>query len=152
MDSGIAVSQRASRSLETVGAAIGTTTSVAEVLAGQAAEMRAASLRVTQNMSSATAAVEENAAAAAEMRTTTEQINQAMAPVAATAAQNADTAAQAAVSTQQLALGIAEIEATAQALSRQAQQLESLVGRFTYAESSNANLPARAKPVALTGG
>jgi methyl-accepting chemotaxis protein len=71
MDSGIAVSQRASRSLESVGRAIATTSSVAESLAGQASDMRDASRHVTENMASASAAVEENAAA--EMRSTTDR-------------------------------------------------------------------------------
>jgi methyl-accepting chemotaxis protein len=135
MDSGISVSQRASRSLETVGLAIGTTTTVAESLAVQAAEMRDASLRVTENMASATAAVEENAAAAAEMRSTTEHITNAMSPVAATASLNAVNAQQAATSTQQLAMGIAEMESAARALSHQAQQLEELVAKFVIADS-----------------
>ncbi len=135
MDSGITVSQRASRSLETVGLAIGTTTTVAESLAVQAVQMRDASARVTENMDSATAAVEENAAAAAEMRSTTGSITNAMIPVAATASQNAATAQQAAMSTQQLALGIAEIESTARTLSDQAQQLKNLVAKFTFEES-----------------
>jgi methyl-accepting chemotaxis protein len=151
MDSGITVSQRASRSLESVGRAIGTTTTVAESLAVQAAEMRDASVRVTENMASATAAVEENAAAAAEMRSTTEHITDAMVPVAATASQNAATAQQAAMSTQQLALGIAEIESTARALSDQAQQLENLVAKFTFEESA-ATPPrkiAAGRPLAL---
>lgn len=138
MDSGISVSQRASRSLETVGLAIGTTTTVAESLAVQAAEMRDASLRVTENMASATAAVEENAAAAAEMRSTTEHITNAMIPVATTASQNAETAEHAAMSTQQLAMGIAEIESTARALSHQAKQLENLVAKFTFEEAATA--------------
>jgi methyl-accepting chemotaxis protein len=149
MDSGITVSQRASRSLETVGLAIGTTAIVAESLAVQAAEMRDASVRVTENMASATAAVEENAAAAAEMRSTTEHITNAMVPVAATASQNSVTAQQAAMSTQQLALGIAEIESTARALSDQAQQLENLVAKFTFEESAAA-LPRKIGPTAGT--
>jgi methyl-accepting chemotaxis protein len=136
MDSGITVSQRASRSLETVGLAIGTTTTVAESLAVQAAGMRNASVRVTENMASATAAVEENAAAAAEMRSTTKHITNAMGPVAATASQNAATAQQAALSTQQLAMGIAEIESTARAVSDQAQRLESLVAKFVIDDGS----------------
>jgi methyl-accepting chemotaxis protein len=151
MDSGITVSQRASRSLETVGLAIGTTTTVAESLAVQATEMRDASVRVTENMASATAAVEENTAAAAEMRSITEHITNAMVPVAATASQNEVTAQQAAMSTQQLALGIAEIESTARALSDQAQQLENLVAKFTFEESAATPPRKRApdRPLAL---
>jgi len=134
MDSGIAVSERASRSLETVGAAIGTTTSVAEALAGQVREMRDASTRVTENMAGASTAVEENAVAAAEMRFTTDRLTSAMIPIAATATQNAATAQDAASSTQRLALGIAEIDTTARALHDQAEQLENLVARFTIEE------------------
>jgi methyl-accepting chemotaxis protein len=131
MDSGIAVSQRASRSLESVGRSIGTTTSVAESLAGQAREMQDASVHVTENMASASAAVEENAAAAAEMRSTTDHVTDVMVPIAATASQNAAAAQEAALSTQQLALGIAEIDSTARALRDQAAQLEGLVAKFT---------------------
>jgi methyl-accepting chemotaxis protein len=136
MESGIAVSQRAAHSLERVDAAIATTTSVAESLASQAREMQDASMRVTENMASASAAVEENAAAAVEMRSTTDHVTQAMVPVAATATQNAATAQAAAVSTRQLAVGIAEIDSTARALRDQAEQLESLVAKFSFAEPS----------------
>jgi methyl-accepting chemotaxis protein len=145
MDSGMAVSQRASRSLESVSRAIATTSSVAESLAGQAREMQDASVRVTENMASASAAVEENAAAAAEMRSTTDHVTNAMAPVAATASDNAATAQEAALATQQLALGIAEIDSTARALRDQAGELESLVGRFVFEESSQASFDAPRK-------
>jgi methyl-accepting chemotaxis protein len=148
MDSGIAVSQRASSSLERVSAAIATTSSVAESLAGQAREMQEASMRVTENMTSASAAVEQNAAAAAEMRSTTDHVTNAMVPVAATAAQNATTAQEAARSTQQLALGIAEIDTAAQALRGQAAQLEGLVGKFICEESGAVPVDAPRKHAA----
>ena len=134
MDSGIAVSQRASRSLESIGVVVATTTRVAEALAGQVREMRDASTRVTENMAGASTAVQENAAAAAEMRSTTDEVTSAMIPIAATATQNASTAEDAASSTQQLALGIAEIDTTARALRNQAEQLENLVAKFTIEE------------------
>jgi methyl-accepting chemotaxis protein len=135
MDSGIAVSQRASHSLESVAASIQTTTQVAESLAGQAREMQDASMRVTQEVSGASAAVEENAAAAAEMRSTTVHITNVMVPVAATASQNAAAAEEAARSTRQLATGIAEIDSTARALRDQAEQLERLVAAFDFEDS-----------------
>jgi methyl-accepting chemotaxis protein len=134
MDSGIAVSQRASHSLERVDGAIATTTSVAEALAGQAREMQSASMRVTESMASASAAVEENAAAASEMRSTTDHVTKAMIPVAATASQNATTAQEAALSTRQLAIGIAEIDSTARTLRDQAEQLEGLIAKFSFTE------------------
>lgn len=130
MNAGISVSQHASRSLETIGAAIATTRSVAELLAVQAAEMRGASMRVTENMTTASTAVQENAAAAADMRSTTDQVTSAMLPVAAAAARNAATAQGVAASAQGLVLGIAEIETTARGLRDQAVQLEGLVGKF----------------------
>ena len=130
MDSGIAVSQRASRSLESVSRAIATPSSVAESLAGQAREMQDASLRVTENMASASAAVEENAAAAAEMRSTTDHVTNAMLPVAATASQSAATAQEAALSTRQLAIGIAEMESTARTLQEKAADLDALLKQF----------------------
>jgi methyl-accepting chemotaxis protein len=145
MDSGIAVSQRASRSLESVSRAITTTSSVAEALAGQAREMQDASMRVTENMASASAAVEENAAAAAEMRSTADHVTNTMVPVAATASKNAATAQEAALSTRQLAIGIAEIESTARALRDQAEVLEGLVSKFIFEESGQASFDAPRK-------
>jgi methyl-accepting chemotaxis protein len=88
-------------------------------------------------MASASAAVEENAAAASEMRSTTDHVTNAMVPVAATASQNAATAQEAALSTRQLAIGIAEIDSTARALRDQAEQLEGLLAKFTFEESSS---------------
>jgi methyl-accepting chemotaxis protein len=131
MDSGISVSQRAARSLESVGVANATTTRVAESLAVQAEEMRAASLTVTQSMASTSAAVEENAAASAEMRSTTEHVTQAMQPVAETAEQNAKTARAAAQSTELLAAGMASIDGTVDTLRAQAVELERVLARFT---------------------
>jgi hemerythrin-like metal-binding protein len=131
MDSGIAVSARASRSLEAVGAGIATTTNVAEELSVKSRDMRAASLRVTENMASTSAAVEENAAAAAEMRSTTGHVTAVIVPIAATASRNADAARQASASTRHLATDIGEIESTARSLRDQAGTLAALVGRFT---------------------
>jgi methyl-accepting chemotaxis protein len=87
-------------------------------------------------MASASAAIEQNAAAAAEMRGTTDHVTNAMIPVAATASRNAATAHEVAVSTEQLALGIAEIDSTARELRDQAEQLEGLVAKFIFEESS----------------
>jgi methyl-accepting chemotaxis protein len=134
-ESGIAVSQKTSAALQSVGSSIATTTRVAESLAVHATAMRDASARVTENMASASTAVEQNAAAAAEMRSTTDHVTRVMLPVAATATQNAEHAREAAQSTRQLALGIAEIDATARALSEQAGQLERLLAQFTIADS-----------------
>ncbi len=106
------ISQRASRSLESVGAAIRTATSVAEALAVQADEMRDASQRVTENMASTSAAVGQNAAAASEMRSTTQHVMQAMVPVSAAAANNTATAQKVATSASQLADGVLLIEST----------------------------------------
>jgi methyl-accepting chemotaxis protein len=131
MESGITVSQRASRALESVGRAIGTTTTVAETLAGQAHEMQDASTRVTESMFSASAAVEENAAAAAEMRNTTDHVTSIIVPIAATASANAQTAKSVAISTQQLAAGIGEIEETARTLQDKAADLDALIKQFT---------------------
>ncbi len=98
--------------------------------------MEDASMRVTENMASASAAVEENAAAAAEMRSTTDHVTNAMVPVAATALQNAATAQEAAMSTRQLAIGMAEKDSTARALRDQAEELEGLLSKFVFEEPS----------------
>jgi methyl-accepting chemotaxis protein len=140
MDAGIAVSQRAAHSLDAVGAANETTTSVAEALATHAEEMRIASRNVTENMSSASAAVAKNAGVAAHMRGATEHITSAITPVAAIASQNAAAALQAAASARELAIGIAEVDSTARALRDQAEELEGLVARFTIDESSHAHV------------
>jgi methyl-accepting chemotaxis protein len=131
MDSGITVSERASKSLGTVSTAIAATTHAAETVATQTQEMRAASLRVTDNMTSTSAAVEENAAAASEMKSTTDHVTNVMIPISATAARNAETAQNASAATQQLAMGIGEIESTARSLRDQAAELDNLVDRFT---------------------
>jgi methyl-accepting chemotaxis protein len=151
MDAGIAVSERASKALRTVEAAITTTTSVAESLAVRAQEMRAASLSVTENMASASAAVEENAAAASEMRSTTDRITNVMVPIAATATQNATAANDASVSSRLLVNGISEIDTTARSLRDQAAELELLVSRFTIDETANACSRLEAVPRRLLG-
>jgi methyl-accepting chemotaxis protein len=143
MDSGIDVSQRASRSLETVSTAIATTKNVAESLAVRAVEMRGASMRVTENMASASAAVEENAAAAAEMRSTTDHVQSAMIPVAQTASQNVAIAQDVSKSTQELALGLGEIDSTARALRDQAFQLAGLVSKFIIEAPGDRIAPRR---------
>jgi len=131
MDSSIAISERAARSLETLTSAVTTTSSVAEALAARAQQRRQDSLRMTDNMGSTSAAVEENAAAASEMQSTTDHITNVMVPIAATASANAQAAQGAAAATQQLAAGIGEIDCTSRRLRDQAAELESLLGRFT---------------------
>jgi methyl-accepting chemotaxis protein len=131
MDSSIAISERAARSLETLTSAVTTTSNVAETLAGRAQQMRQDSLRMTDNMGSTSAAVEENAAAASEMQSTTNHITNVMVPIAATASANAQAAQGAAAATQLLAAGIGEIGSTSRKLRDQAAELESLLGRFT---------------------
>jgi methyl-accepting chemotaxis protein len=132
MDSGINVSQRASRALQTVSSAIVTTANVAELLAEQTHDMRVASRQVAENMASTSAAVEENSAAAQEMRSTTDHVTNVIVPISATASRNAQTAQQASAATQQLAMEISEIESTARSLRDQAAGLSSLVGRFGH--------------------
>jgi methyl-accepting chemotaxis protein len=134
MDSGINVSQRASKSIDRVSAAIATTSGVAQTLAAQSLEMRAASANVTENMSSTSAAVEENAAAAAEMRSTTEHVTRAMLPVAAAATSNASTAQEASASTLRLSSSIAKIDDSTRLLHDAVQQLAVLVGQFQVDE------------------
>ena len=147
MDTGIAVSERASGALQGVRAAVATTTDVAEALAKQAQEMRDASSRVTDNMTSTSAAVELNASAAAEMRSTTEHVTRTMLPIAATASANASAAGEAALSTRHLAIGIAEIDTTARSLRDQAEQLKTLVSRFAVDEPEPATSPNLSRAV-----
>jgi methyl-accepting chemotaxis protein len=135
MDAGISISQSASRSLETLGAVIATTASVAEGLALGAIEMREASLRVTASMADSSAAVVQSSAAASGMRDRTDEIVAAMVPVAQTAEQNATRTREAAQTTQQLASGIVSIETSAHALRNQARELQALIGCFRLADS-----------------
>jgi methyl-accepting chemotaxis protein len=148
MDSGIAVSQRASRSLETVGRAIGTTSSVAGALAGQAREMQEASTRVAENMADASAAVEENAAAAAAMRTTTDRVRDALVPVTLAAGNTTSTAREAAAAASALAAGIGEIESTVETLHSEAENLAQLVEHFA-GKRSGGQRPAMPERLAL---
>jgi methyl-accepting chemotaxis protein len=148
MDSGIAVSARAARSLESLRAAVATTTGVAGALADQASDMRSASAHVTDSMSSASAAVDENSAAATQMRSTTEHITMAMMPIAATASANARSANEAALSTRQLAMGIGEIDITARSLRDQAEALKLLVARFSVESDPHAeHSPSSPRPL-----
>jgi len=145
METGIVVSERASRALQSVRHAINTTTGVAESLASQAIDMRTASARVAESMSSTSAAVDENSAAASEMRSTTDHITQIMMPIASTASANASSADEAAASTRQLASGINEINETARSLRDQAESLKALVSTFRIDEdrpSDGARRPA----------
>jgi len=130
MEAGIIVSQRASRSLETVRTAISTTTTVAEQLRIRAQDMRDASARVTDNMLSAQAAVEESAAAATEMRGTTGFVANVMVPAVATASRNAELAQSSNVATQKLILTLGETEETARALHTEAEDIERLIATF----------------------
>jgi methyl-accepting chemotaxis protein len=141
MDSGITVSRRAAGSLETVSAAIASTTSVAEELSAQAQEMRDASVRVTENMASSSAAVKESAAAALQMRGKTGHTVEAMVPVVATAEKNAKTTQEAALNCNTLADGISQIATTVNTLRDWADELQTLVGQFTLGEGREA--PAR---------
>jgi methyl-accepting chemotaxis protein len=151
MDAGIAVSDRASRSLQSVRTAIETTSGVAESLAQQALDMREASARVTSSMGDASAAVDENSAASAQMRTTFEHISRAMQPIAATASANAEAADAAAVSTRQLAGGIAEIERTARSLRDQAERLKTIVARFEIDPESPSRAASRSRERSAAG-
>ena len=130
METGLTVAQSAAASLDRVGAAIATTTSVAEELAAHAREMRDASTHVTENLATEAAAVEENAAAASEMRATTNFITAAIVPVAATAKEQSAAAQQSARSTADLAGELQAIDATAEALRDQAEALRGLVTHF----------------------
>jgi methyl-accepting chemotaxis protein len=134
MAGGLSVAERAAAALEGVERAIETTTSVAEELAARARAMREASLRVTENVSSASAGVEENAAAATQMRITTQDVTATILPVAAAAEEQAASAQQAAVATTELATGIQEIDATARGLREQAELLDDLLARFVVGE------------------
>ncbi len=146
MDSGLAVAERAACSLDRVGSAIQTTTTVAEELAEHAREMREASTYVTENLASESAAVEENATAASEMRSTTNFVTAAIVPVAMTAKEQSTAAQQAARSTADLASAVQEIDATAAALRDQAEGLQCLVRQFVVDDEPR---PAAARPAAV---
>jgi methyl-accepting chemotaxis protein len=134
--SGLTIAERAATALGGVGRAIETTSTVAEDLAERARAMRDASLRVTENVASASAGVEENAAAASQMRITTQDVTSTMLPVAAAAEQQSGAAAHAALATGELASGIGEIDATARSLREQAERLDTLVARFIIVDEA----------------
>ena len=148
MESGIIVSERASRSLESVRTAIATTTTVAEQLGIRAQDMRDASARVTDNMVSAQAAVEESAAAASEMRSTTAFVANVMVPAVATSSRNAELAQSSNVATQKLMLTLGEIEETARALNTEAEDIKRLVATFVVKEDSEPPLRTATKTIA----
>ncbi|MDB5043285.1 MAG: methyl-accepting chemotaxis sensory transducer [Candidatus Eremiobacteraeota bacterium] len=135
METGLLLAERAAGALEGVGRAIDATTGVARNLAERTQSMRDASLRVTENVSSASAGVEENAAAATQMRTTTHDITSAILPVAAAAEQQSTAAKQAAMATGELAAGVQSIDQTLRGLRDQAEHLDRLVARFVVADA-----------------
>jgi methyl-accepting chemotaxis protein len=151
MAGGLSVAERAASALEGVERAIDTTTSVAEELAARARAMREASLRVTENVSSASAGVEENAAAATQMRITTQDVTATILPVAAAAEEQAASAQQAAIATTELATGVQEIDATARALREQAELLDGLVAKFVVGDDGRGRpaVPMASRPFAL---
>jgi methyl-accepting chemotaxis protein len=147
MSTGLSVARQASDALDGIGAAVGSTTGVAEELAARAREMRDASVRVTESVSTASAGVEENAAAASQMRLTTHEITTTMSPVAQAAEEQSAAAQQAASATGELATGVQQIDATARALREQAERLDRLVARFVVDDAQDA---APAGPAALS--
>jgi methyl-accepting chemotaxis protein len=141
MSTGLSVAAQASEALDGIGAAVGSTTGVAEELAARAREMREASTRVTESVSTASAGVEENAAAASQMKLTTHEITTTMSPVAQAAEEQSAAAHQAAAATGELATGVQQIDATARMLREQAERLDELVGRFMIGEDGTADVP-----------
>jgi methyl-accepting chemotaxis protein len=148
MESGIIVSQRASRSLETVRTAISTTATVAEELGNRAQDMRDASARVTNNMLSAQAAVEESAAAASEMRSTTGFVANVMVPAVATSSRNAELAQSSNVATQKLMLTLGDTEEIARALHTEAEDIERLIATFVVKQGDRPAVRTTIKPIA----
>jgi methyl-accepting chemotaxis protein len=136
MSTGLTVAQQASVALDGIGAAVGSTTGVAEELASRAREMREASTKVTESVSTASAGVEENAAAASQMRMTTHEITATMSPVAHAAEEQSAAAQQAAMATGELATGVQQIDATARTLREEAERLDQLVARFVIDAAS----------------
>lgn len=130
MQDGLLLADRAAAALQDVERAITTTTGVADGLAQRASAMRDASLRVTENVSTASAGVEENAAAASQMKITTQDVTATILPVAAAAEEQSAAAHQASLATGELASGVQEIDQTARALRDQAERLDTLLARF----------------------
>jgi methyl-accepting chemotaxis protein len=141
MSTGLSVAAKASEALDGIGAAVGSTTGVAEELAARAREMREASTRVTESVSTASAGVEENAAAASQMKLTTHEITTTMTPVAQAAEEQSAAAHQAAAATGELATGVQQIDATARMLREQAERLDELIGRFMIGDGGTADVP-----------
>jgi methyl-accepting chemotaxis protein len=148
MESGIIVTQRASRSLETVRTAIATTTTVAEQLGIRAQDMRDASARVTDNMVSAQGAVEESAAAASQMRDTTTSVANVMVPAVATSSRNAELAQSSNVATQKLMLTLGKTEETARVLHVEAEDIERLIATFVVKQTDQPAIRLVTKPIA----
>ncbi|HTD38958.1 MAG TPA: HAMP domain-containing methyl-accepting chemotaxis protein [Candidatus Limnocylindrales bacterium] len=139
MSTGLTVAAKASEALDGIGAAVGSTTGVAEELAARAREMRDASTRVTESVSTASAGVEENAAAASQMKLTTHEITATMSPVARAAEEQSAAAHQASAATGELATGVQQIDATARTLREEAERLDRLVARFLIDDDASPN-------------
>ena len=133
---GLRVAKSAAAALSGIDHAIGETTGIADTLAERARAMRDASLRVTENVATASAGVEENAAAATQMRSTTADVTATVLPVATAAHEQSAAAHQAAIATGELASTVGQIDATARELRAQAAGLDALVMQFTLSDRS----------------
>jgi methyl-accepting chemotaxis protein len=138
MEAGATVSRQASTSLDSVNTAIGTATTIAEVVAAQAVDMRQASTHMANTIASTSRTVGASAAAAAEMRSTIQHLVETMGPMKEAIAHNSATAQELANSASSLACTMGLMDTTSDDLHQQAQMLKELIADFTV--SGNAQL------------
>jgi methyl-accepting chemotaxis protein len=142
MEAGASVSRQASMSLDSVNAAIGTATSVAEAVAAQAVDMRLASTQLTNTIAGTSTTVDATAAAAAEMKRTMQHLLEAMEPMKESIAQNTATAQELAHSASSLACTMGSMDTTADDLHHQANMLKDLIAGFTISGDALPTLTA----------
>ena len=127
---GVALADRATAALASIGGAITETTRVAEDVAARSDSMQRASIKLSDDMSHASAIVTENAAAAAQMQVSTGAVTQSIVPIASLAENQSQAAGEVSTSAIELASQVQEMDATAHELDAQAQYLKSLVNVF----------------------
>ena len=137
VDRGLALSETATTSLESVTNAVAQTRDVAEDVADSAKLMRDASVDVASNMRSVTAIVEANAAVSLQMQAATDSIMSSIAPVAAAAEEQSAAAELVLSSADGLTVQVREMSNTSAQVREQAERISGLIAGFRFGDAAH---------------
>ena len=131
MDSGLALSQEATRALGAVGAAIEQTAGIAAEVANRSGEMHSASSALTQSISSVSVIIDEHASTAGNVESTTQDVLATIRPVESFAQSQAETAQEVSQAAVALSTQIQEMNASSRTSRTQSELLKKLVSAFS---------------------